>query len=158
MIRTIFSVQNHQMIHTKYGTRTLAAGAVPGVCTHTRRVWQSSVDSAGRGRGDMGCDRHLDQTTKGQAAGTPVAADTVGSSTPAGEALRTFAAWVRGRGAMDMGVEKTLSNSQNGREACQKRRIGGKTRCRGDGGWAVRGVTSSGRATLRIFRYVATYS
>ena len=94
----------------KYGTRPRAA--VLGVCTHTRSVCQSSVDSAGRGRGDMGCDRHLDQTTKGQAAGTPVAADTVGSSTPAGEALRTFAAWVRGRGAMEMGVETDTARTR----------------------------------------------
>ena len=53
-------------------------------------------------------------------------------------------------------LEKTVSNSENGREARQKRRIGGRTRRRGDGGWAVRGATPSGRATLRIFRCVAT--
>ena len=53
-------------------------------------------------------------------------------------------------------LEKTLANSENGREARQQRRIGGRTRRRGDGGWAVRGATPSGRATLRIFRCVAT--
>jgi len=53
-------------------------------------------------------------------------------------------------------LEKTLSNSENAREARQKRRIGGRTRRRGDGGWAVRGATPSGRATLRILRCVAT--
>ena len=49
-----------------------------------------------------------------------------------------------------------LANSENGREARQKRRIGGRTRQRDDGGWAVRGATPSGRATLRIFRCVVT--
>ena len=51
---------------------------------------------------------------------------------------------------------KTLPNSENGREVRQKRRIGGRTRRRGDGGWVLRGATPSGRATLRIFRCVAT--
>ena len=40
--------------------------------------------------------------------------------------------------------EKTLANSENGREARQKRRIGGRTRRRGDGGWAARGAKPSG--------------
>jgi len=53
----------------KYGTRPRAA--VPSVCTHTRSVCQSSVDSAGCVRGDMGCDRHWLTDNKRTSIGRP---------------------------------------------------------------------------------------
>ena len=60
------------------------------------------------------------------------------------------------------GIHVQIERTRHGQCMCrqvtsrQKRRIGGRTRRRGDGGWAVRGATPSGRATLRIFRCVAT--